>query len=258
MLDFGREVVFDDNGRPPSAQINDPDEWYAANPLLGLRISEEQLRDELAADLTRTGGRMFAIDRLGAWAAGAEERTSPIPLAAWEARVYRGEPVDIDALTFTYAVDAFAGVWSVARAARFPDGTVGVQIVASLAGDPAAALEVLEREVGGCKVLGDLHGQMAEFEPELKRLPGWTEVPASDITAAWGRFKADVAEGRLWHPDDVRLNASVAGAVERAIGERTVISRAASAPNMPVVMSAALAAWGINSAPTGTPSVLVM
>lgn len=61
----------------PGADIEDVDNWYRANPALGIRISEEFVRSEL--DAMRATPEQFTRERLGI-AELSEEDAALIPL----------------------------------------------------------------------------------------------------------------------------------------------------------------------------------
>ena len=73
-------LVYHDWSMRPGEDPQDPDVWYACNPALGIRISEDYVRAELAA----LGPAKFAIERLGLWPDPEGLQWSVISKADWE------------------------------------------------------------------------------------------------------------------------------------------------------------------------------
>jgi hypothetical protein len=73
-------LVYHDWSMQPGEDPQDVDVWYACNPALGIRISEDYVRAELAA----LGPAKFSIERLGLWPELTGPQWSVISRADWE------------------------------------------------------------------------------------------------------------------------------------------------------------------------------
>jgi hypothetical protein len=157
------------------AEIDDVESWYQANPGLGIRISEQFVRDELEAMVSESGSdEQFKRERLGiwaklggesvidpkAWAAGLDESAPELPAVAFSLDVPPArDKADIvmvgfraDGEPFTELVERRVGIsWAPSRLADLQRTHSPVAIVVDAASAAGALLPELKRE--GVKTL---------------------------------------------------------------------------------------------------------
>lgn len=240
----------DDDGKPvtpdhPMAEalMASVQAWAAANPALGIRISEEHIENERRA----MGAREFAVERLGIgdWP-DIEAGESPISSEAWASladslSVLR-DPV---ALGFDISPDrAYASIGA-----------------AGLRGDELAHVEVVERSRGTgwlvdrlvtlasehdpVAILCDAAGPAGSLVPELEqRGLTITSVTASEHAKACGMIFDYVAQAKLRHLGSPELAAAIKGAAKRPLGEAWAWSRKNSTVDITSLVSVTLALWG--------------
>lgn len=205
----------------------DVDVWYACNPALGIRISEDYVRAELAA----LGPAKFSIERLGLWP-DAAEAWQVITKTQWIAQATADE-VDHDPVVLALDVTPDRRHSCLAVAGGRPDGDVGVGVVEHAGGTDwvVARTVVAVGDFKPCRLVVNAAGAAASVIPEITKALAETHpdcevvLPnARDEAAAYGMVhdaltRPEGAEPwRLWHRDDPRLTAAVAAARTRKVG----------------------------------------
>jgi len=223
----------------------DPVSWSAANPALGIRISEEFVEMERGAL-----GDEFARERLGHWNPDENAGDRVIPAVKWSECVdLKSGPVGPVAFGLdvtpsrdrgAFAVAGAAGAggthveitdhepgtdWLVARAKDLQDKWGGVLAVS--AGSPAASL-LVELEAAGVRVL---------------------EVSNSDHAQACGAFYDAVMQGTLRHLGQPNLTVAVDGADRKFHGDSWLCSRRLSNVDISPLVAVTLAKWAHDQAP---------
>ncbi len=224
--------------------LDDPGNWQAANPLLGrVRSNGTGLSTEyVAAERQALTPGEFARERLGWWdEAGVEDTFGP---GAWENCA--GEPPDS-----TLAVGALGVAVS-------SDLTRAAIVAAAVEGD-LVHVKPLEHGPGvgwvvehaktlqdtlGAVVVIDSRGPGAMLIPHLERASVKLRVTSTSdvLDACAGMFEA-VRSHTLRHADYPELNAAVAGAVKRNVGERWAWGYRASTADISPLEAATLAFW---------------
>jgi hypothetical protein len=216
-------------GAAPGCALGDREQWAAANPG---RIDPLAMEAEYR-ELSKGG---FARERLNAWPVDRIERV--IDPSTWAALAGPGPP---DATTpAALAVDSSPDrVVATAAAWRLDGGRVHVELVAADYADPLDALAWLTERanyrtpvvIDGSSVAASL---ISALERERVKV---VTVGARDMARAAGAFLNDVNAGRLSHIGQELLNASVAGAGRRPIGDSGLWSwdRRSGAPVSPLV-----------------------
>jgi hypothetical protein len=229
------------------AEADNVEAWYQANPALGIRISEDFVRDEMQA--LSHSPEEFLRERLGIPDMPITDKVAPpaIPADAWQATATT-IPHDVAPGGCVFAYDVHDGWASIAIAA----GTLSaayVEVVAHQAGDgwlPRRLVELAERwkpiSIGldggngpAVAVLGVAREQFEEagLNPDLLR-----PITSADYKAACGSFLRSVVDGTLTRPvvaPDQLDNAAVV-ASERRIGDAFVWDRrTATVPLAPLV-----------------------
>lgn len=222
----------------PGADPNDRDNWYAANPGLGIRISEEWIeRNELP--LMSPEG--FAVERLGV-VLGQDAGMSELP--GWpqcldESSVMTGKAaiaVDVapDLSWFTIGV---AGLRADSRCHvevvdRFTSASDAVEALKKMHAAHRAPVHLDPRAAAG----GLIPDLLAAKVPVV-------EVTTTDLVKACAHLKQLVNADQLRHRGQIPLDQAVYGAAVRAIGEGWAWTRRVSTVDISPLMTVTLAAW---------------
>jgi hypothetical protein len=203
---------------PTGASLDDREAWAQANPALGLRITEEAIADE-RNEMSDAG---FARERLGVWA--SEQQLAVIPADVWGGR--RATEAEMPAMDVTpnaLGLDRWHdGTTAISAAWRNAEGGVHVELVAvDVTSDVSAVLDWLVAQAGRkvpVVVAGD--SPAASMVPDLKaRRVKVVTAAIGDLGKACGGFYDDTLEGRLTHAGQEQLDAAVASAKKRPIGQ---------------------------------------
>lgn len=222
-----------------SDAVDDPVSWVAANPGLGIRISEEFVAHELEAMLVED----FARERLGVWSED-EKSHGVIAAGAWAAcGDRRSGPVG--RLGFALDVAPDRGWASIAVAAASGRGGVHVEIVDRRPGTAwlvARMREIRERWGGRVAVAKgspawSLEGELEEAGIDL------LVVSTGEHAQACGDLFDAVTDRRLRHLDQTELNVAVAGADRRYYGDAWLWSRRSSIVDISPLVAVTLAQW---------------
>ena len=222
----------------PGADPADRDNWYVANPGMGIRIAEEWIAETEFVTMSPEG---FATERLGV-VLGMDSGNSE--LAAWAScsdpdSVMTGKPA--------IAVDAAPDLsWiSIGVAGARKDGKTHVELVERLT-STSDAVEVLKKMHQAHKVPVHLdpRSQASGLIPDLMNV----KVPVVEITTA-DLLKACVHLKQLCHDDQLRhraqqpLDSAVYGAGVRTVGDGWAWARKVSTSDISPLVCITLAAW---------------
>jgi phage terminase large subunit-like protein len=243
-VDRGRDAVRDDLtsglayfewSAEPEAAPDDPATWRSCIPSLGHTVSEESIAAEQASMEPAEFERAY----LNRWT--SQVMASKIPQRSWEACVSDRSPgtddivfaIDVspdrsvssiavsDGAVFELA-DRRAGTeWVVSRCVQLWDQYRPVAVVVDAVG-PASTL-VPDLEAAGIRVEVTSHRQMA---------------------AACGRLYDAIVNRQVCHTDQADMNAAVAAAATRKLGDAWAWSRSASSVDISPLVAATLALWG--------------
>jgi hypothetical protein len=226
----------------PGSDPLDREAWYAANPSLGIRISEQWIAEN---ELPVLSAEAFAVERLGV-VVGADSGVSELP--KWyscldEESVMHGKP--------SIAVDTDPDMsWtSVAVAGARQDGLLHVELV-----DRFTSLE------DAVQVLTKMHGKWRQpihldsraaagaLVPLLlaAKVP-FVEVGTVDLLKACAGLKQQVHDGRLRHRGQVPLDVAVSQAAVRSVGEGWAWARRSSSVSISPLVAVTLAAYAARS-----------
>jgi hypothetical protein len=206
-----KRLVWVEYGAAPGCDVDDRSEWLAANPGRVELSAMEAERRELSP-----GG--FARERLNHWPVDRVEVVIDPDL--WAGSVAAGPPDGTPPTAI--AVDANAArEMAVAAAWVLDGGRVHVELVAADRCDPIDALAwVSERAGKRVPVIVDGASPAATLIPALAMAKVKTVLTtARDMGRACGGFIDDVSAGRLSHRGQAQLDAAVAGARRRPIGD---------------------------------------
>ena len=224
--------------------VDSVDLWYACNPAMGRRMSEETVRDEHDT-MSRDG---FARERLGWWSPTAGRAQYVIDPTAWAACA-TDAPLEPQRTAYgvKFAPDGSEVVLAVAEAA---DGLTHVEVLERRPmgmGTAWLAQWLAERASVGCvAVIDGRGGAQALVERMDGRVPrGYLHVAsAKDATAAAQTLVDAVNERALtWYrPQDV-LDGSARAATRRPIGRDGGWGFGGEDPAP--IEACALALWGV-------------
>lgn len=221
--DPGR-LAFFEWGNEPDVDPLDREAWARANPALGIRIAEEFIEAEQRSMPADEFGR----ERLGV-ANAPDMFASVIPVAEWDA--CRDSESSIDgAVSLALDVNPERSWASFAAAGVRPDGLVHVEVVDRREGTRwvvERALELSSRwdvpiALDPRSPAGGLISELLKVGVQI------VEVSGLDLAQACAGFQDAVLNGRIAHIGQVPLDAAVAGASTRKLGEAWAWSRLSS------------------------------
>lgn len=247
----------------------DPDDrevWYASNPALGYRISEQSMR-RLRLSMATEG---FAREILGVWPRTSAEAWLVIPRADWLAAVDPDSAAE-DPVAFAVTLSTDRQWCTITGAGRRADGLYHVTVVDRRAGT-GWLVERLRELVDKWKPLavvidkgspaGSLAAEAEEAGIEL------TPITTRDVAAAAGAFydgiagrpAPDPATGEIGrdprvirHRGQDELEAAVAGAVKRPLSTAWAWDQLAATVDISPLIGASNALWAYVQAPRDQP-----
>lgn len=208
---LGKRLAWVEHGAEPGCDLDDRDQWVAANPgRIGLEAMEAERRE-----LSEPG---FARERLNLWPADRAEVV--IDPEAWAALQAPGPADDVtpSAIALDASPDravAIAGAW------RLGDGHTHVELLGVDRCDPLDALQFITERAGRrIPVVIDGASPAATLVPALTAARVKVVLTtARDMARACGAFTDDVVAGRVSHAGQPALDAAVAGARRRPVGD---------------------------------------
>ena len=228
------------------AESDDVDAWYEANPALGIRISEEYVRE---TEYAAMDDEQFRRERLGIWAKiGGDSAITP---GAWK-KVRDDGSKPGDRLVFAVDVPPTRDTASIACASVRPDGLIHVELV--------------ERRVGTSWVAGRLKELQERHDPrytvieagsaagallgELKRANiRVRQVSARDYFQACGIFYDAVSQAAIRHIGQEELDEAVGAAQFKFVGDSLFKwNRKNQAADISPLVAASLALFGVDRA----------
>jgi hypothetical protein len=222
----------------PGADPADRENWYAANPGMGIRIAEEWIYETEFLTMSPEG---FATERLGV-VLGMDAGNSELP--DWpqcldEDSTMTGKP----AIAVDMAPDLS---WvSIGVAGDTSDKLTHVEVVERLTSvsDAVVVLKKMHDKFRTPVVL-DPRAPAAALIPDLlaAKVPV-TEITTTDLIKACAHLKQLVNDKRLRHRGQQPLDSAVYGAAVRAIGEGWAWTRRISTVDISPLMVVTLAAW---------------
>lgn len=235
--DTGR-LAYMEWSAPEDADIRDPAAWALANPALGIRLSAEFV----AAEVDAMPEAEFRRERLSIPDMATGE--TAVPLLAWMACA-DVESVTAGPVAFAVDVSPDRSSASISVAGMRSDGKPHVEVVATGAGTDWIVPRLVELDAAhhapialdpagpAGSLIQDL--QTARIEPVLAK--------TRDLTQACGRFYDLVVAGELRHRDEGVLNAAVAGARKRSVGDAWAWARKDARSDITPLYAATLALW---------------
>lgn len=231
--------------------------WYATNPALGIRISEEWIEETELGELSEVD---LARERFGIWPPYPAATKAIIDFAVWKGL---RDPESQLGADFAYAVDvtpdrrwAAIGVygprsdgrghvevvehregtawivpWLVERVARWNPVAVGLDVKG-----PAGSLLLELKEAGISLPVKELDDKVAEPRRGDLFVPS-----ANEYAGACGALVDEIDQGKLRHLDQIPLNAAVGGVAPRPLGDSYAWGRKTSSANIAPLVAVTLA-----------------
>jgi hypothetical protein len=224
--------------------LDDRARWWATNPALGARISEESvanLRRALPPD-------EFAREVLGWWDEPADVLL-PYDPTVWEQRAdYLGAAVELDDMRVAVDMPPERSSTTIVAAGRRPDQIPQVEVVDVRPGVDWVLdrLHDIRRKRRIREVIVDGAGAAASLIPALE-LDGFIVRVASarDMSAACGAMFDAVTHDQMRHVPHPELTAAVYGARKRTLGDAWALDRRHASVNISPLVAAVLAHWAI-------------
>lgn len=226
----------------PGCRLDDRDAWRQANPMLGRFITE----DYVASERRGMPPEQFATERLGWWR-DPVDNVDGLSMEEWAAcadtRAAPSDPVVVAVEVAPYGTSASIVVCG--SDARDPDEPLPVlEVVRSdkRLGWVAETLQAMRSELGEFEPVLDPSSRAGALIPDLEAA-GFTVdlMNGRDVTGACGAFTTALPERRVLHRDESALNASVAGARVRPVGDAFRLSRRDMTVDPSPVVAAAFA-----------------
>lgn len=241
-----------DWGQLPGADLDDPAVWAAANPALGIRISQETVARERRS-MTADG---FGRERLGIWPETAGVAVISPELWADLADSGAERPADV---AFAIDVTPMRDHSAIAMAGTRPDGLIQVAIVDHRPGtdwipERLAALKArfnpiavaLDGKSPAATLILDFNraGLAQPDDPQRPMRGDLAILNSSDAATAFGMVVDAARQRRLRHSDDAPLNVALAGAKTRPLGDGSAWARRGNTDISPLVATT-LAHWAL-------------
>jgi hypothetical protein len=243
-------LFFAEWGHERGVDIYDRDNWYIANPALGIRVSEEFIEAELAA--MESMPEEFARERLGVPDPDpSEARPVKLPAAAWAATVGPDLPATESPTVLTFDVSR-DGEWSTVAIAAGTMSSPYVEVIAHRQGvgwlpsflvDKVRSIGPVVVGVNGAGPAGAQVGPvLAAFADAGIDASLLKQLSTTEYKQACGGFYTDVTEGRLRRPEQgfdgkrSPLDIAASDATERPLGDAWAWDfRNATVPISPLV-----------------------
>jgi len=253
--DPGR-LAYHDWSAPRDSDPTDVDLWYECNPALGIRVSEDYVRAELAA----LGNRKFGTERLGIWE-DDDRNWHVISRTDWFAAA-DPESKAVDPVAFAVVLSTDRDWPTICAAGAREDGLIHVTIVDRRKGTGWVVPRLVElwNKWDPCAVVIDKGSPAASFVLEAEQagvdlLP----IQTRDVAAAAGMFfdgvsglpDVDGADPRVirWRPHESQepLTTAVAGALKRPLSTTFAWDQMAATVDISPLIGVSNALWGFRA-----------
>lgn len=251
-------VAYFEWSAPEDADIADEDTWRACMPALGLTVPIEAIRSDFESMREPEFRRAYLNQRQDRAAAAPWQI---IDEAAWT-RCADGRSQIADRPTIALDVTPSRSMSSLCAAGRRDDGLAHVEVIGNRPGT-SWVLDWFasdDRVNTYRSVVIDPVSGANSLVPELRRLGlDVIEVGARQVVAGCGNFYDLATTDRLRHIDQIPLNAAVAGAKKRALGDAWAWHRRDSSVDVSPLVAATLALQAHIApelAPKGAPQII--
>lgn len=222
---------------PDGCDIHDQQAMAQANPALGHTIRLAALLSDAATDPED----VFRTEVLCQW---VDDLVEPL-FEGWHDLIDAESVID-SGLTFGLAVSIDRAYASIGAAGRNPDGLLHLEPIDRKRGTAWVVdrLRELQERHGRVTVALDGRGPASTLIGDLEDagIPV-TVMTTSDVTDAWASLYDRVAEGKVAHLGDPDLDAAVAGARKRPVGDKWAGGRKTSSVDISPLEAVTAAAW---------------
>lgn len=228
----------------PDADPSDESTWAAANPAWFTRINHDVVRGEYETYTEQ----QFAVERLGIWE--SVQTRQVIDADSWAAVA---DTASRPAERLVLAVDVDPGQTraSIALAGLRADGLIHVELYEQRQGTGWLAPWIEERGAVArlAAVVVDGKSPAAPLVDELRRrkVRNVVVTDANDMATACGGFYQAAMERTMRHTGQPQLDAALAVAAKRPLGERWAWNRKTTAADITPLVAATLAVWGVQT-----------
>ncbi len=224
----------------------DPEAWAAANPALGIRISQSHVANEQRS----MGNRTFAVERLGVgdWP-DIDADSAVIDMDRWR-ELFDPHSSVADAPHFAFDTTPDRSRSSIAVCGRREDGLFHIEVVDWRPGTGWLVPRLLELagRYNTQAVICDGSGPAGSLIPELEQAEVQvTAVTAREHARGCGLIYDAVKDGNLRHLGQDQLDSAAKGATQRTLGEAWAWSRKNSAVDISPLVACTLALWGAST-----------
>ncbi len=252
-LDWGTDLDPTDPEHRKQAAA-DVDLWYACNPALGGRITEEFVRGE---SLPSGLGDKFMIERLGAWLPRLTEGNGVIDLDLWD-QLADVESTRTGDVAFAVDVTPSRDWASIAVYGLRADGLGHLEVVDRRPGtdwvvdrlvqladrwDPVAIGLDIKGPAGSLVVPLDKVGIRTPEDPEAPRRGDLAIPTAQDVAAACGQLVDAIAQQTVRHIDQPEVTTAIRGAKTRTLGDSWAWGRRISTVDISPLVALTHARW---------------
>ncbi len=256
-LDWGTDLdPTDEEDRRRAA--TDIDLWYACNPTMGRRITEEFVTGE---SLPSGLGPKFMAERLGAWLPRLTEGAGVLDLEAWAA-LADTDSKRVGDVAFAVDVTPQRDYATIAAYGLRADGTGHVEVIDRRPGTAWLVQRLAELSARwhpvaiGLDTKGPAGSLVTALDkagitaPDSDEDPqrGQLAVPsAQDVSAGCGQLADAITQGTVRHIDQLELNAALRGAKTRPLGDAWAWGRRISTVDISPLVAVTLARWAYES-----------
>jgi hypothetical protein len=245
-------VAYFEWSAPPTADPEDPATWRACMPALGHTVTEAAIAANLAGMELPEFRRAF----LNQWPDDAPEEWLVIPRAAWEGLADPGGQM-LRPGAFSLDVTPERSYASIAVGGYRADGRMQLEIVDHQRGTSwvvARALELRQRW-GPLPFIVDAAGPAGSLIADLEAAGIEVTKPTTRDAchAAQGLHDSVCDAGDVVHLDDPVLNAALAGAQKRPLGDAWLLARKGLSVDISPLVAITLVRWGLLTAPAPEP-----
>lgn len=234
-------VAYFEWSAPEDADPADPDTWASCMPALGFTIEERAIRAELESMERPEFRRAF----LNQWS-DSFPVDAVIDSATWRALVDEKSAAE-DPVSFAADMTPDRAFSSIAVSGRRRDGRMHVEIVENARGSEWVVPRLLELRAKWkpCAVVVDGAGPAGSLIAPLEAAGVEVLKPsARDAAQACGALYDAAMQGHLRHRDQAELNAALAGAKRRELGDAWAWARKNVSVDISPLVAATLALWG--------------
>jgi hypothetical protein len=259
-----KECPRDDDGAVTCENHDDREDersWARANPSLGRRIRASHVAREMAS--LKAAPEVFDCERLGVGNYPSPEGAETwqiVAEAAWRALADSTAQVE-GRLAFAADINPEQTAGAVSVAWRRADGRLQSEVMEHRQGTAWMVPWLLERveKWKPCALVIDAAGAAGKLIAPLEvawdkaaeeagvERPLYQQVvrpTGREVAQAYGQWKEAVAEDGLRYMPHPSLDAAVAGAKERDLGDAKALTRTASSVDISPLVAVTLAGWG--------------